>query len=102
MEVSIGRHLATAFVVPLPIACTSRVWNMTQCVNGATQRAIVREAWVAAVAIAAAGPHRAATAFPDFVAELRMLRSGPLAGKPCRDMVARPRHRTVCPGGPCT
>lgn len=30
LEVSIGRHLSTAFVVPLPVAMAPRVWNMTQ------------------------------------------------------------------------
>jgi hypothetical protein len=78
LEVCIGRHLATAFVVPLPVACTTRVWNMTQCVHGATQRAVLREAWCAAVAIATAGP-TGDMQFVDFADELRALRCGPQA-----------------------
>ena len=50
LEVSLSRHQATAFVVPLPTALPPRVWNMTNCVHVATQRSLLREAWSAALA----------------------------------------------------
>ena len=75
---SIGRYVATAFVVPLPVAYTPRIWNMTQCVQMPTQRAILREAWFAAVAIAHNGPGQP-TAFADSAEEVRALRRGPVA-----------------------
>ena len=48
VEVSMGRHLSTAFVVPLPSSSGYRVWNMTQCVHHTNQQVILREAWTAA------------------------------------------------------
>ena len=48
LSVSIGRHLTTSFVVPLPTVSGNRVWNMTQCVQAANQQVILREAWQAA------------------------------------------------------
>ena len=50
LEVSVGRHLSTSFVVPLPVGADSysiRVWNMTQCVQQANQHTLLREAWLA-------------------------------------------------------
>ena len=48
LECSMGRHLSTSFVVPLPSCDGCRVWNMTQCVQQATQQTLLIEAWRAA------------------------------------------------------
>jgi hypothetical protein len=47
LEVSVGRHLSTSFIVPMPIVTDNRVWNMTQCVQQANQHTLLREAWKA-------------------------------------------------------
>ena len=49
LERSIGRHISTAFIVPLPCSSQPRGWNMTHSVQVANQQFILREAWVAAM-----------------------------------------------------
>ena len=63
LQVSMGRHLSTAFVVPLPSSSGYRMWNMTQCVQTSNQQVILKEAWNAAT-------FRAAE-FPEYRHEMR-------------------------------
>lgn len=65
LEVSLGRHQATSFVVPLPTTLAPRVWNMTQSVQVSTQRSLLREAWAAA--LSASPPNE----LPEFRHEMR-------------------------------
>lgn len=56
LEASVGRHLITSFVVPMPYDTDNRsamVWNMTQCVQAPNHRAILREAWAASAGLRA-------------------------------------------------